>query len=156
MMNGRSVRWFFPLGLACAVAGVVAAAVPAHLSHAELLAALAEETPFVACGLGCALLFATFSAMSIRHLPPERTTSVPLANLACGGVLGVCSGALEEPIDPTWPACAALLYVSIFCTCFAKLAWENALRRGNAEAVTAFAFLAPVLSTAMSSWTLGV
>jgi drug/metabolite transporter (DMT)-like permease len=102
-----------------------------------------------------AVSWALYSTLSRRWASNSQGASVPLFMLVTGVLLGVTRLFFTETSSWTWDATVELVLFSISAS-LAYLFWERAMRGGNVVLVTACSYATPLLSTAISSWYLGV
>jgi drug/metabolite transporter (DMT)-like permease len=113
-----------------------------------------QGTPYLLAALA-ALSWALYSTLSRRWTSNAHGASVPLFMLAAGILLAVARLFVAEAQTWTWHAIAELLFVSISAS-LAYLFWERAMRGGDVILVTVCSYATPLMSTAISSWYLGV
>ena len=122
--------------------------------HAFAGSLSANPVPF-GLGLLAAVTWALYSTLSRRWGTPESGGAVQLFLLATGlafGVLGLIQGG-GGPWSGRAVAEVAALAVA---TSLAYFFWDVAMRRGDLVLVTAWSYLTPLLSTAVSCLLLGV
>lgn len=101
-----------------------------------------------------ALTWSTYSLMTKRrsHVP---TPTIGAICLVCGALsLGV-HAAVEPSVSPTHRDILSLLLLGLGPVGGAFYIWDKALKLGDARQVGLWAFLTPVLSTALLSWQSG-
>jgi drug/metabolite transporter (DMT)-like permease len=106
-------------------------------------------------GLLAAVTWALYSTLSRRWGTPESGGAVQLFLLATGlafGVLGLFRGG---PCSWSGRAVAEVAALAV-ATSLAYFLWDVAMRRGDLVLVTAWSYLTPLLSTAVSCALLGV
>jgi drug/metabolite transporter (DMT)-like permease len=138
-----------------ALAGTYLVLIPQGTATASFTGGLGRNpAPYLLATLA-AISWALYSTLSRRWASGSHGAAVPLFMLATGLLLTVARFFVIETATWTGNAIRELLFVSI-STSLAYLFWERAMRGGNIVLVTAWSYGTPLLSTAISSWYLGV
>jgi len=151
------VRAAFPLGVVLALAGAALAPLRwGEHSWAVLLENLRTNPWPYGLALVAAVAWALYSTLSRRWGGEAEGGAVPLFVLATGAVLAAVHYALPEPVQWTPRAVGEILYMAALPTLLAYAFWDAAMRRGSVMLVAALSYVAPLLSTLISSAYLGV
>jgi len=152
----KRARWFLPLGVALALAGIYLAC-----THGEFLKPgeiFSQPVTVAAYGLAliAAMTWGFYSNLSRKWGKDHDGGAIPLFLMVSGAFMGFLRLFRHEvqSLQPAYPL--ELAYVTLFPIILAFAFWDIGMRRGRMILLISLSYFIPLFSTLISSIRLGV
>ncbi len=156
ILRKRATPWLLP-GLLLGLAGVAIATLGPGYTVTALGARLQQNALVYLLALVAAVTWALFSNLSRAWAGHATAGATPLFLLASGLLMGAVGRLFPHPAPGPWSAgtWGLLAFVTLGPTLLAYVCWEYGMRKGHLILLASLSFFTPLVSTVISSLTLG-